>query len=122
MEEEKQIDFTPFQSRTTHWGPENHRPLVRNVATVLPPGLPPSILKTLLLRMQLEDAQYNLLHIKSEWEYINWLDSSMDFGAWNGEVDKALYSRAKANCLKEIQEVNKEVESLYPNILPNPPQ
>ncbi|EAX96803.1 hypothetical protein TVAG_299630 [Trichomonas vaginalis G3] len=118
MDDNDQSEFIPFQSRKTHWGSKDHRPVVQNVATILPPGLPPQILKTLLLRIQLEDAQYNLSHINTEKEYINWLENSIDYSSWNGESENAIISKAKENCLKEINEINKEMESLYPSILP----
>jgi hypothetical protein len=117
IEKEDQI-FVPFSERKTHWGDKDDRPCIKNVATVLPPGLPPPILKILLLRMQLEEALYNAEHLETAANYVVWCEESLDAETWRGRIKKALESKAKEIIAEEIRTILGEIDELYPNILP----
>ena len=110
--------FTPFSERKTHWGDKEERPRIPNVATVIPPGLPPPILKTLLLRMQLEEALYNVNHLETDAQLAAWCEESLDTAAWGGRMKKALESKAKVIIAEQIRVILHEIDEMYPMILP----
>lgn len=87
------VDFTPYQSRATHWGDPSHRARAPNVPTVLPPDAPPAFLRALLLRARFEEASYKLAHLQSEAEYAVWRENSVSVAAWAGRADAAVRVR-----------------------------
>ena len=115
---ENEEKFIPFSDRKTHWSDKNHRTLIPNVATVLPPGLPPQILKTLLLRMQLEEALYNINNLETEKEFVVWCEDALDSHIWTGRIEKAIESKAKNILSNEIKSILREIDEMYPEILP----
>ena len=117
-EKDNEEKFVPFSERKTHWSDKEHKSFIPNVATVLPPGLPPPILKTLLLRMQLEEALYNINHIETEKEFVVWCENALDSHIWSGRIEKAIESRAKHILSNEIKSILREIDDMYPTILP----
>ena len=118
--EEKRNEFVPFRSRETHWGPVNFRPLIPNIATVLPPNLPEPLLQALMHRMQYEEAQYKLDHLEEETDYVIWKENSLDISTWSGNVSDAKESRAKEILFDETKKYANNFEDMFPLILPSP--
>ena len=54
-QDENSSKFIPFRNRKTYWGDNSMRPMIPNVATVIPPGVIPELLRVLLYRMKLEE-------------------------------------------------------------------
>ncbi|KAH0789608.1 KH domain containing protein [Histomonas meleagridis] len=118
--EDRKKDFIPFRSRETHWGPINYRPLIPNVATVLPPNLPEPLLQALMLRMQYEETQYKLDHLDEEADYVVWKENSLDISTWSGNVADAKESRAKEVLFEETRKYANSFEEMFPTFLPSP--
>ena len=121
MDGNQDFTFKPFRERESQWDPNpNHKPLIPNVATVLPPDLPEPILRTLLLRMQLEEAFYKLNHLDEETEYAIWRENSLD-GIWQDRIKDAAQSRAREVLSYEIRQIVHSIDETFPPILPPPP-
>lgn len=114
--------FIPYKNRETHWGDPLYRPLIPNVATVLPPDLPEPILKALLIRMQIEEANYKLDHLNTEVDHAIWRENTVDTNIWSNQIKGAKLSRAKEVLLKEMRAANDEYDKFFPIILPPPPE
>ena len=113
--------FVPYKEKETHWADSSFKPLIPNVATVLPGDLPDPFLQLLLLRMQLEEAQYKFEHIDEETKYVIWQENSIDLTMWHGKVADAAKSRAKELLVNEINFIQNEINKYSPVFLPQPP-
>ena len=120
--------FIPFSERKTHWGDKEERPRIPNVATVIPPGLPPPILKTLLLRMQLEEALYNVNHLETDAQLAAWCEESLDTATWSVSRNQSqsgdsinIYPGGATDSYTLTVQSNSEVDVLYKIIISNLP-
>ncbi|KAH0793225.1 hypothetical protein GPJ56_002934 [Histomonas meleagridis] len=104
--------FIPFRKRKSHWGEQETRYAIPNIATVLPPNLPEPILKALLLRMQIEELHFKLRN-KDQFINILWRENSIDTTNWE-KIDDALEGRAKEAAGAEIRAIVKEIDEMFP--------
>ena len=117
MEEKNQFEtsekkFIPFRKKKSHWGKDQTRYAIPNIATVLSPNLPEPILKALLLRMQIEELHFKLNN-KEQFINILWRENSIDTTNWE-KFDDALEGRAREAAGAEIRAIVKEIDDMFP--------
>jgi hypothetical protein len=110
--------FMKFDDRLSHWGDPNHRPLIPNHATVLPPDLPDDALRLLLIRMELEEAFFKLNNLDREAESAAWLENTVDVPSSDGNVFEATKARGRVALRYDIRALIHRFDAELPPIIP----
>ena len=111
--------FIPFRERRTHWGDDQVRPMIPNVATVIPPNVDPALLKLLLRRMKVEEVTYKLRHLDDHDTDLIWLENNLEAHIFNSRRE-AVQGRARECAGFELRSLVNEIDNAYPPILPTP--
>lgn len=117
IDEDISKKFIPFRNRQSHWGDPSNRPLIPNVATIIPPDVDPDILPFLLYRMKLEELAYKTKYIDDQSINIVWTENKLDNYLFPNPED-ALLSKAY-ECLRLDKHILlKEIDKAAPAVLP----
>lgn len=109
--------FVPFRNRHNHWGDPTNRPLIPNVATIIPPDVDPELLPFLLYRMKLEELTYKSQHLDDQSINIVWTENKLDTYLFPN-IEDALLSKAYECIRFEKHMLFQEIDKAIPAVLP----
>lgn len=101
--------FTPFRKRATYWGADSARAGAHNVPTVIPPGIPPPLLRALLLRAQVEECALALDSGRTDAALFR--ENSIDTTNW-GKFGDAAEARSREAAAAEMRATVRQIDAL----------
>lgn len=119
IENKDATQFIPFRNRKSYWGDRSMRPLIPNVATVIPPDVNPELLSILLYRMKLEENAYKMKNLDSQAINVIWQENKIDTYLFPNQED-AILSKAYECGRFEKYSLIKEIDQALPPVLPPP--
>lgn len=101
------------------WSSPGSTPYIRNVPTILPPGLDSVTLQSILLRSQFEEVQYKLANLKTEAHKIVQFDEILSkkntlVYDQNGYRKDPTPVRARDALFQERKEIISAIDKIYP--------